>query len=68
MPKCRVMPEWEDGRRLVEECFHRARGKEDEVGDFQRGDLERGKHLKCKFKKISKKKIKIFSPRFRLSV
>jgi hypothetical protein len=29
------------------------------IGDFQRGDLGRGKHLKCKLKNSKKKKKKM---------
>ena len=46
MPQCRGMPEQEDGHG-VEEHPHRDKRRKDGVGDFQRGDLERGKHLKC---------------------
>jgi hypothetical protein len=30
------------------EHLQRIRGRDDEIGGFQRGDLERGKYLKCK--------------------
>jgi hypothetical protein len=29
----------------------RGRGRRDGIGSIQRGDLERGKHLKCKYRK-----------------
>jgi hypothetical protein len=32
----------------VEEHPHRSRGRGDEIGGYLRGDLERGKQLKCK--------------------
>jgi hypothetical protein len=32
----------------VGEYPHRDRGMGDRIGGFQRGDLERGKYLKCK--------------------
>ena len=35
--------------RWVEEHPHRGRGRGDGIGSFQRGHLEKGKHLKCKF-------------------
>ena len=35
------------GKRLREHP-HRSRGRVDRIGNFQRGDLEKGKHLKCK--------------------
>jgi hypothetical protein len=47
MPQCRGMPGWEDGSGWVREHPHRGRGRGDGIGDFRRGDLERGKILKC---------------------
>jgi hypothetical protein len=49
MPQCRVMP----GQKTVVgglgvENPHRGMGRGDEIGDFRRGVLEQGKHLKCK--------------------
>jgi hypothetical protein len=35
----------------VEEHPHRGKRREDVMEVFQRGDLKRGKHLKCKRKK-----------------
>ena len=32
----------------VEEHTHRGRDRRDGMGEFRRGDLERGKHLNCK--------------------
>jgi hypothetical protein len=32
----------------VEKCPHRGRGRGDGIGGFPRGDLEKGKQLKCK--------------------
>lgn len=40
----------------VGEHPHRGRGREDGTGSFQGGDLERGKHLKCKKRKYPIKK------------
>jgi hypothetical protein len=49
MPQCRGMPGWEDGSRGVGEHRHRGRGRMDGIEGFPgRGDLERGKHLRCK--------------------
>jgi hypothetical protein len=35
-------------RGWVGEHPHRGRGRGEKIGGFQRGDLKRGKHLKCK--------------------
>ena len=47
MSQYRGMPGWEDqngqGSTIIE-----AGGEGDGIGDSIRGDLERGKHLKCK--------------------
>jgi hypothetical protein len=40
---------------------HRGRVRRDGIGHFQRGDLERDKHLKCKYRKYS---IKTFLSKF----
>jgi hypothetical protein len=32
----------------VGEHPHSGRGRQDGIGEFQRGDLERRKHMKCK--------------------
>jgi hypothetical protein len=52
MPQCRGMPERKDGNGwvggLVVEHPHRGRGRGDGTRGFQREDLEREKHLKCK--------------------
>jgi hypothetical protein len=42
----------------VGEHPHRSREREDGIGDFQRGDLERGKHLNFKYRKYPIKKKK----------
>jgi hypothetical protein len=42
----------------VGEHPHRGRGRGDGIGVFRRGDLERGKHLKCKLKNPIKRKNK----------
>jgi hypothetical protein len=48
MPQCRGILGLEGGNRWmgVGEHPHRSRG--DRIGGIQRGNLERGKHLKCK--------------------
>jgi hypothetical protein len=47
VPQCIRMPWWEEGsgwrNTLIE-----AGGGRDRIGGSQRGDLERGKYLKCK--------------------
>jgi hypothetical protein len=48
MPQGRGMPGQEDGSGWVEEHPHRGKERGTGIGGFQRGDLERGKHLKCK--------------------
>ena len=50
MPQCRGMPGQEDGSGWVGEDARRGRGMWDGMGmeGSQRGDLERGRHLKCK--------------------
>jgi hypothetical protein len=58
MLQCRGMPGQEDGSVWVGEHPHRGRGREDGIGGFRRGDLERGKHLKCKKENIQSKKKK----------
>jgi hypothetical protein len=48
MPQCGGMLGREDRSGWLGEHPHRGRGSGDGIGIFQRGDLERGKHLKCK--------------------
>ena len=52
MPQCRGMPGWEDGSGQVggwvDEHSHRGKGRGDVIGGFQREDLERENHMKCK--------------------
>jgi hypothetical protein len=48
MLQCRGMPESEDGSGWVGEHLIEAGGGGDGIGGFQRGELESGKHLKCK--------------------
>jgi hypothetical protein len=48
MPQCGGMPGREDWSGSVCEHLHRGKQEEDAIGGFQRADLERGKHLKCK--------------------
>jgi hypothetical protein len=57
MPQCRGIKGEEVGvGGWVEEHPHKSRGREHGIGGFQRGDLERGKHLKYKLKNIQFKK------------
>jgi hypothetical protein len=42
------MPGWENGSGWVGEHPHRGRWRGNDIGGFRRGDLERGKQLKCK--------------------
>jgi hypothetical protein len=42
------MPGQKDKSRWVGEYLHRGRGRRNGIVNFQRGDLERGKHLKGK--------------------
>ena len=49
MHQCRGMLGQEDGSgEWVGKNVHRGRRRGDGIGGLQRGDLERGKHLKCK--------------------
>jgi hypothetical protein len=48
MPQCKGMSGREDGSGWVGEHSHRGSRSGNGMGVFQRGDLERGKHLKCK--------------------
>jgi hypothetical protein len=48
MPQCRGMPEQENRSGWVREHPHRGKRRGNGIGGFLRGDLERGKHLKCK--------------------
>jgi hypothetical protein len=48
MPQCRGIPGQEERRRWVRGRSHRGRVRGDGIGGFQKGNLERGKHLKCK--------------------
>jgi hypothetical protein len=45
MPQCRGMPGREDGSGWM---GGGGKDRGDGIGEFRRGDLERGKHLKCK--------------------
>jgi hypothetical protein len=42
MPQCKGMPGWGSGSGLVGEHFHRIRGRQQEIGGFQRGNQKRG--------------------------
>jgi hypothetical protein len=44
------------------EHLNRGRGREDSIGCFKRGDLERGKYLKCKLRKYPIKTLFIYIP------
>jgi hypothetical protein len=41
---------------------HKGRGRRDGIGGFRRGELERGKHLKCKYRKYPIHKEKSLVP------
>jgi hypothetical protein len=51
------MPGWLGGSGWEGEHPHRSKGKRSGIGSFQRGNLEREYHLKCKYIKYPIKMI-----------